>query len=381
MRFTCCLTLYAAGGCDARPPGSGLGPSNPGGALFAREIWRVPEVSAGVGPAVDDSTVYFSNSQHQVFALRVTDGSTRWISASIGPNFEIGRALHVARNLVLYPQYDIHAFDVSTGQLAWRFSDSAHTAGGFFRLAADSAKVYGGSTSGVVVAVRLQDGSLAWRTHVSADTGQVNVYGPAVSNGRVFAGYARFSNPIVGGVVALDATTGAVIWQRDLPPVSPDLWGGAFDALTVWQDLVIVSGWDGRVRAFRSDSGLDAWTAPRPSGLRAGVNDSRPLAVVGDVIVVGSTLTFFEGLDARTGLRVWTKTVLNRGSLDYPIVSMGDSFLLRYTSLQVGRLDGLSGATLWETRSVTEPYVLADPAFDVARVYLATGSGFFALQR
>lgn len=366
-------------GCDSVTGGSRTPPAD---ATFARALWRVPAPVAWLGPAVDDSTVYFANALHQVQAVRTSDGRTRWISSSVGIQFDIALALHVAKGLVLYPQYDIYAFDVGTGALVWTFADSAHTAGGFSRLSSDASRVYGGSASGVVVAVRLLDGTLAWRTKVSADTGQVNVYSPLVSGNTVYAGYLKYSPPFTGGLVALDASTGAVRWSQDLPPVSPNLWGGAaFDAVKVWQDLVVVSCQDGTVRAFRSDSGTAVWTSPRPSGLAAGVNDPRPLAVAGDVLVVGSDLTMVQGLDARTGALVWTRNIPAGGSLNYPIVSMGDTFLLRYTSLQVARLVGGTGSILWQTLSVSEPEILALPAFDSTQVYVATGAGFFALRR
>lgn len=374
-------TSTMLGACDERRFGIGPGPPPPTGGSFARADWRVPIPSSYTGPTVDDSTVYFSSARHEVYALRKSDGTRRWISMSIGLNFPIGHSLHFAQNLVLYPEFDLHAFDAATGVRAWVFSDSGHAAGGFSTLSSDSSKVYGGSRSGVVVAVNLRDGTLAWRTHVSTDTGQVNVYSPLVSGGRVFAGYIKYSLPFSGGIVALDAATGAALWRRDLPPVTPDLWGGAYDGLVVWQDLVIVASQDGRVTAFRSDSGFPVWTAPRPAGLGTGVNDSRPLAIVGDVVVVGSTLELVQGLDARTGSVVWSRGTEGRGSINYPITSIGNTFLLLYTSLQVARLVGATGSTLWETGLNFEPYLFVRPAFDSSRVFVAGDSGFYALRR
>ena len=78
---------------------------------------------------------------------------------------------------------------------------------------------------------------------------------------------------------------------------------------------------------------------------------------------------------------VWSRGTEGRGSINYPITSIGNTFLLLYTSLQVARLVGATGSTLWETGLNFEPYLFVRPAFDSSRVFVAGDSGFYALRR
>jgi outer membrane protein assembly factor BamB len=78
-----------------------------------------------------------------------------------------------------------------------------------------------------------------------------------------------------GRLVALDAATGRVLWQRRLP--APD-----FGCATVANDVVVTATYDGRVYAFATETGVLLWRVR----LRAGIN-SCP-AIAGDQLFVGA---------------------------------------------------------------------------------------------
>jgi alcohol dehydrogenase (cytochrome c) len=78
-----------------------------------------------------------------------------------------------------------------------------------------------------------------------------------------------------GRLVALDATTGHVLWERRLP--SP-----VFGCATVSNDVVFTSTYDGVVRALAVGSGRLLWL----ERMRAGVNACP--AVVGDLVLVAA---------------------------------------------------------------------------------------------
>jgi alcohol dehydrogenase (cytochrome c) len=78
-----------------------------------------------------------------------------------------------------------------------------------------------------------------------------------------------------GRLVALDAATGHVLWERRLP--SPD-----FGCATVSNDLVFTSTFDGSVYAFAVDDGTLVWH----ERMRAGMNACP--AVVGDLVLFGA---------------------------------------------------------------------------------------------
>ena len=78
-----------------------------------------------------------------------------------------------------------------------------------------------------------------------------------------------------GRLVALDAATGTVVWQRRLP--SPD-----FGCATVAGDVVFTSTYAGVAYAFATDDGRPLWQ----ERLGAGINACP--AIVGDMVVFGA---------------------------------------------------------------------------------------------
>jgi outer membrane protein assembly factor BamB len=83
-----------------------------------------------------------------------------------------------------------------------------------------------------------------------------------------------------GGLAALDAATGRILWSRRLPSM-------AFGAATVANDVVFTSTYDGTVYAFGTATGRQLWTAKA----RAGIN-SFP-AVVGRTLLIGAAAPGF----------------------------------------------------------------------------------------
>jgi outer membrane protein assembly factor BamB len=78
-----------------------------------------------------------------------------------------------------------------------------------------------------------------------------------------------------GGLAALDAASGKVLWQHKLPSMD---FGGA----TVANDVVFTSDYAGTVYAFDTQTGKTLWTVKAPAGI-----NSFP-AVDGDTLLVGA---------------------------------------------------------------------------------------------
>jgi len=85
-----------------------------------------------------------------------------------------------------------------------------------------------------------------------------------------------------GGLTAVNAATGKVLWQHKLP--SPN-----FGAATVANDVVFTSDYAGTIYAFDTKTGKTLWTAKAPAGV-----NSFP-AIDGDTLLVGAAASgFFE---------------------------------------------------------------------------------------
>ncbi len=376
------IVLALVSGCGDEATGSGGLPSvGPG--TFARALWRVRETADYTAPAVDDSTVYFVSAHHQIYAVRKSDGSVRWTSPRKGVGFPGASRLLVVGGLVLYPDFQLFAYDVATGRSAWTYRDSVNPdqpLAGIYTLATDSVRVFGGSQNGTLVAVKLATGREAWRVVLAQDPDRAIVWGCVSSNGVVVATYRRMSLPVTGGVAAVDAASGRILWQKELARELPtDQSGGQLDGIDRFMNLVIVSGVDGVIYAFDRDSGSIAWTSPRvPSNTYR--LDNRPIAVVGSVIIAGSALDEQMGIDARTGVVLWSRA-RNQGSPRHQGTPTDSTFLAMYGNGLLQEIVARTGAVIWQTNPASEPWVLTPPAYDAQRVYVACDSGFYALRR
>ena len=188
---------------------------------------------------------------------------------------------------------------------------------------------------GIVYAVDRDTGELVWKTPVGThnghdDDGAAQLEGAldlpeipfdlfpgpyggvetnmAVSDGVVYAAVvnlpghvktpADLDKPVVpvdftegmGTIVALDVATGEIEWEQDVDQMP-------FGAMTVSNDLVFTTTFDGKVRAYSIDDGTEVWTAD----LGAGTNS--PLAIAGDTLVTAAG--FPQGADQKAQLVVF----------------------------------------------------------------------------
>ena len=86
---------------------------------------------------------------------------------------------------------------------------------------------------------------------------------------------SKSNNTGRGRLVALDAATGEVAWERRFP--SP-----VFGCATVSSDVVFAPTFDGTVYGFATSDGALVWRTK----MRAGINACP--AVVGDLLLVGA---------------------------------------------------------------------------------------------
>lgn len=114
------------------------------------------------------------------------------------------------------------------------------------------ARAYVGTSGDSVFAVDLALGQKLWRAHRDLPTG-FTITGfarPAVGDGVVYAGFAD------GTVEALDAETGAVLWERQLSPGTElvDIGAVAFDGRTLF-----ATSYSGGVYALDPRDGATRW--------------------------------------------------------------------------------------------------------------------------
>jgi outer membrane protein assembly factor BamB/uncharacterized cupredoxin-like copper-binding protein len=215
------------------------------------------------------------------------------------------------------------SLDPSTGSVRWYYQDAPHDLLDLDFQATpilanvsvegtDTALAIGSGKTGNVVAVRQDTGEVLWKTPVGMhqndapgqplpeDGSTAEVYPGslggvetpmAFADGMVFAAYLDYPQYQTatgqddeasvgydqgrGGIVAIDAANGTVIWetQVDTLPVA---------AATVANDVVFSAGIDGRLAAYSTQSGEEVWSFDADNGFNA------PPAIAGDWLFIGA---------------------------------------------------------------------------------------------
>ncbi|HND59907.1 MAG TPA: PQQ-binding-like beta-propeller repeat protein, partial [Opitutaceae bacterium] len=241
-------------------------------------------------PLVWDGVVYCGSSDGGLYAVDAASGRIQWRQAVGAPVFSgVGRhgtdtllfgtmdgsvvlldrrtrqethRFHTGGGVVTKPvvaagnvivgsrDYLLHAFRLSDGTEAWRFSywfswiESTP-------VLVDGLLYVGASDYSRVTALDPATGRARWATPVHG----MNWGTPLVTADRVFTGTAAQNLPgtviaHVGGLMALDRKTGEVCWQFLAPPAPPNGFGGYAGSLALAGGKVIAAGFDGQLIAF-----------------------------------------------------------------------------------------------------------------------------------
>ena len=180
---------------------------------------------------------------------------------------------------------------------------------------------------------------IVWSRQVGSGTDEQYLkLTPAVAGDRVYVANRD------GSVQALDALTGARIWETE---VTIPITGGPGTG----EDLVLVGSSEGKVLALNALDGTLLWTASVSSEVLSAPN-------IGQGVVVARTIDGkVFGLDAGNGKRLWvydrTVPILTLRGTSSPAIAQG----IVVTGFDSGRLVALSidiGQPLWETH-VAQP--------------------------
>lgn len=258
-------------------------------------------MSFGGGIAVDGGRVYVHRGAEFIAALDASTGEEVWRQTAFTP-FHSAPTATDGRVFVTTDDNELMAIDATTGDVLWThrgISESARL------LTAPSPAVFGEVvivpyTSGEIVALRVQNGTVLWSDSLTRAGGLTplstinDIAGsPVVVNDRVYA--ASHS----GLFAAFDLRTGERIWMQEIGTLHTPWIAGEF--------LFVVST-DGEVVALDSESGQIRWITP----LQAFRNPDRRknrIAWAGPILAGGRlVLASSEGelvlLDASTGNRI-----------------------------------------------------------------------------
>ena len=360
-----------------------FGCSDPSRPDPADGLWALRE-GGQARPVADEERVYFLTANNHVVAVDKESGREIWRSATEGTGNSPGDNLVLVGETVVAPVGALFGFDRSTGARRWRMQPPSGDTPGFAWITASDGLVFTGSPSGYAYAVDADDGALVWDTWLGAPERRVGAFNPVIHVGVVYIGIKDFTDATAtrGGIAALDATTGEVVWRRDFLPEEPTRGSGSLGLPTILGPTLYASSDEGRIHALDLTTGEERWVAPRrltPQDPGSPVQwDERWLVSAGGLVVASSITGYLTALDPSTGNVVWGEEMTNGGILS-PIVSDGSVVFAVHVAGQLTAVDGATGTVLWdagEWSSEGSGYTHA-PAVEPDRLYL---SGYFVLE-
>jgi len=292
-------------------------PAPPPGTTFERVWEQLFDATGSLYLTIAGDLAVVSGTDTPVVARRAADGSDAWTAALVAD------AEPIAGDdvIVMLSGGRLHALEF-TGQVRWSAAAGASFSGeaiGGIRLGTGAApmlplptearRTLSGAPGTALVAsgrdlqaVRVADGAQLWRTTLPAPVLNKVV----VDGGRAFAGLGDTT------LVALDVTTGAVVWRRSLSAVPGPLAAAG--------GHVYFGGSDHACHAYRQSNGEQAWWYLKrtPIAGRPAADAERAYFVLLTNIVLA--------LDRDTGNERWDERVSAR--LAHGLEAAGDALLL-----------------------------------------------------
>ncbi len=241
------------------------------------------------GPGVGEGTVVVGSLDGEVVAFNPDSGSERWRARA---SSEVISAPAISRGLAVVRSNDgrVFGFSITSGERRWVYDRGipALTLRGNARPVIESGVVYLGYDGGMLVALRLEDGTLLWEQNISEGEGRTELERMVDIDGEIVAvGSEVYLASYNGRVAALDAGSGRPLWTRDM-----SVYGG----VSLAGDRVLLSDATGTVWALDRRSGASLW---RQDGL-AHRWLTTP-SVVGNHVVVGDLEGYLHWLALETG--------------------------------------------------------------------------------
>ena len=174
--------------------------------------WKKHLGSMESAPLVDRGIVYAGTSDGFLVALDAQTGQEKWRYLGRGP---IERTPTEAGDLVLFADEadQVVAVDAVSGKFKWQFKsenpDADYTLRGHAGVRVDGDLAYTGFSNGTLVALRKDNGSVAWSTSLKGEADKFT----DVDATPIIIEDTLYATSSSGGLWALDKATGLVRWR------------------------------------------------------------------------------------------------------------------------------------------------------------------------
>lgn len=375
--FLCCRDALAVVGWLATWMYSGHagGAVAPASSRAADVVWHVVGEGRGT-PAVYGGTAFFLSKHHALVAIDISSGRVAWRRPTGGPGpTTAGTTVLATPSAVIAGDGGIAAF-AHDGRETWRFEDDAGSAGTYLGGLA-AGMVLAGSSAGRLWALDAASGDVRWVVDVVRN-GRATVFAPVVADAVVYAAFTAFDDLRVGGIVAVDVSTGRVRWRRALPRTRTGGPRGMAGGPLAVGAFVFAAGHDGTIHAIDRTSGEWRWSFP-PDANGGDRHELRMLVVAGRHLIAGSLTGLVTAYDLATRQERWRWAPMS-ASIAFGMATDGRTVYVPYLSGCLVALDAEDGVERWRTREDTVGFSWK-PLVVSGRVLAASsGAGFFAFR-
>lgn len=281
------------------------------------KIWTLKlKVPASAGPSVGDGKLVIGTSNGKVIAIDARTGKLVWTSVTTS---EVLAAPRISGDMVFIHTMDggLSALSMNDGRQFWRFTHNLPPLvlrRSSTPIVADNL-VLAGFSSGKLIALRKQDGTIEWSQDVAHPKGRTDLQrmvdisaDPVIADGIVYAASYQ------GNIVAYKIATGQVVWDRELASYA----GFALD-----NKFIYVAANNGDVLALDQKTGHTFWVQP---GLQGRILSSP--ALMGNYIVLGDDDGLIHWIDKNSGKLVGRYKLDKEGVEATPIVNNNIVYIL-----------------------------------------------------
>jgi outer membrane protein assembly factor BamB len=318
-----------------------------------------------------------------VTAFKKTNGALLWrTTLPVTDPSRVGYGVMLVGNTLVVGDGDVFGLDPSDGNVRWTYVPSVGRFPGYFFQSTDGSTVYAGGSH--VFAIDAASGAEKWVAALGSES-NLRVPQTVVKDGVVYAAFSHTRPPSsdIGGVVALNATTGQLLWMTKVEPlVGSNI--STIVSIAVTNTHVLAASHATGVYGLERTTGVNSDTVPGSSLLLSGqtvASSAFYIAGGANTVFVGSSLGAATALDASTLSVRWR---IGGGSIS--------SFTLDDTLVVVGRVGAFEvrrvsdGSIVWQLgprdlRSDGEEGGLWSPAVDPTHVYLGGAKEVFAFRK
>lgn len=240
----------------------------------------------------------------------------------------------------------VSAYDKKDGKQLWRLrlkpqlrEDKGVALKGA-GLAYAHGKIYAATGFGGVFAIDAENGNIIWKHYEKTP---IRI-APTTGGNKVFV------QTIENVLVALNQTDGSEIWRYAAQNEDTVLVGGAAPAYDASMDILIAGFSNGEIRAIKASTGSPLWGDYLVSGYRnnmlSEINAIRANPVIGNSMVFAAGNNILTAIDMRTGQRLWEREF---GSNNQPWLAGKILYVLSEISHLLA-IDTESGKIIWDTK-------------------------------